>query len=388
MRRAFGAPLPTDEELAVSREITEFDRTLAFFEGPEIVATAGIFSYEMTVPGGALPCAGVTRVSVLSTHRRRGLLTGMMRRQLDDMHQRGEPLAALYASEAPIYGRFGYGLATYQAAVEIDRSHAAFAKELSASGRLAMVDVPTAVGAFTRIWEQARRNQPGMLRLDERWMRSELADLELHREGASPHYRVLYQTDDNPSGFAVYRIKLAWDASGPNGALRLEMLVAATAEAYAALWRHLLDVDLMARVSAEMRPVDEPLRFLLADSRQPKTRIEDGIWLRLVDVERALAGRRYAVDGGLVLRVHDQFCPWNDGQFELNGGPGGAEARRTTASPDLELDVAELGAVYLSGNRFRALQQARQIKELRPDSVARADAMFATDRAPWCPNHF
>src|SRR5207253_11190590 len=96
----------------------------------------------------------------------------------------------------------------------------------------------------------------------------------------------------------------------------------------------------------------------------------------------------YAVDGGLVLRVHDQFCPWNDGQFELNGGPGGAEARRTTASPDLELDVAELGAVYLSGNRFRALQQARQIKELRPDSVARADAMFATDRAPWCPNDF
>ena len=125
MRRAFGAPLPTDEELAVSREITEFDRTLAFFEGPEIVATAGIFSYEMTVPGGALPCAGVTRVSVLSTHRRRGLLTGMMRRQLDDMHQRGEPLAALYASEAPIYGRFGYGLATYQAAVEIDREASA-----------------------------------------------------------------------------------------------------------------------------------------------------------------------------------------------------------------------------------------------------------------------
>src|SRR5712671_4149596 len=184
MRRAFGASLPTDEELAISREITEFDRTLAFFDGPEMVATAGIFSYEMTVPGGALPCGGVTRVSVLTTHRRRGLLTAMMRRQLDDMHQRGEPLAALYASEAPIYGRFGYGLATYQAAVEIERSHAAFAKRVTSNGRLSMVDVPTGVRQFTRVWELARRNQPGMLALDERWLRNQLTDLELHREGS------------------------------------------------------------------------------------------------------------------------------------------------------------------------------------------------------------
>src|SRR5438067_12359179 len=148
MRRAFGASLPTDEELSISKEITEFDRTLAFFDGKEMVATAGIFSYEMTVPGATLRCGGVTRVSVLTTHRRRGLLTAMMRRQLDDMHERGEPLAALYASEAPIYGQFGYGLETYQAAVEIERSHAAFAREVSGIGGLAMVDAPTAVSAF------------------------------------------------------------------------------------------------------------------------------------------------------------------------------------------------------------------------------------------------
>lgn len=388
MRRAFGASLPTDEELAISREITEFDRTLAFFEGPEMVATAGIFSYEMTVPGGTLPCGGVTRVSVLATHRRRGLLTAMMRRQLEDMHERGEPLAALYASEAPIYGRFGYGLATYQAAVEIERSHSAFAKRVTGSGRLSMVDVPTAVGAFTRIWEQARRNQPGMLGLDERWMRNQLADLELMREGASPHYRVLHQTGEKPTGFAIYRIKMDWDASGPNGTLRLGMLIASTAEAYAALWRHVLDVDLMARVSAEMRPVDEPLRFLLADSRQPKTRIEDGIWLRLVDVAAALTGRRYSVDGRLALRVHDAFCPWNDGQVELSGAPAGADCKPNGGTPDLALDAADLAAVYLGGNRFRVLFEAGRVEELRPGAIARADAMFATDRAPWCPSHF
>src|SRR5437870_10555967 len=128
---------------------------------------------------------------------------------------------------------------------------------------------------------------------------------------------------------------MAWDASGPNGTLRLGMLIASTADAYAALWRYILEVDLMARVSAEMRPVDEPLRFLLADSRQPKTRIEDGIWLRLVDVAAALAGRRYAVEGRLVLRVRDEFCPWNDGHFELNGGPTNAACERCTDDPDL-----------------------------------------------------
>jgi predicted acetyltransferase len=388
MRRAFGDSLPTDEELTTSREITEFDRTLAFFEGREMVATAGIFSYQMTVPGGALPCGGVTRVSVLSTHRRRGLLTEMMRRQLDDMHEKREPLAALYASEAPIYGRFGYGLATYQAAVEIDRAHAAFAQKAAGSGRLSMVDVPTAVPAFTRVWEQARPNQPGMLTFDERWMRSQLADLPLHREGSSPHYRVLYESGDNPTGFAIYRIKMAWDASGPNGTLRLEMLIAAGAEPYAALWRHVLEVDLMARVTAEMRPVDEPLRFLLADSRQPKTRIEDGVWLRLVDVAAALKGRRYGVEGRLVLRVSDPFCPWNDGLHELTGGPAGAECKPTTDAPDLALNAADLAALYLGGNRFRTFFEGGRVEELHPGAVARADAMFATDRAPWCPSHF
>jgi predicted acetyltransferase len=388
MRRAFGAALPTDEELAISRDITEFDRTLAFFEGPEIVATAGIFSYEMTVPGGTLRCGGVTRVSVLTTHRRRGLLTAMMRRQLDDMHERGEPLAALYASEAPIYGRFGYGLGTYQTAIEIDRSHAAFAKEVAGSGRLSLVDVPTAIDAFTRVWEQARRNQPGMLGQDQRWIRNELADLEMHREGASPHYRVLYQADGNPSGFAIYRIKMEWDPSGPNGTLRLGRLIAATADAYAALWRHLLEVDLMARVTAEMRPVDEPLRFLLADSRQPKTRVEDGIWLRLVDIGRALAGRRYATEGRLVLRIRDPFCPWNDGHFELSGGPSSAECKPCAGNPDLDLTAADLASVYLGGNRFHTLREAGRIQEIRHGSVALADAMFATDRAPWCPSFF
>jgi predicted acetyltransferase len=353
-----------------------------------VVGTAGIFSYQMAVPGGSLPCGGVTRVGVAATHRRRGLLRAMMRRQLDDMHQRGEPLAALYASEAPIYGRFGYGLATYMAEIEVERSHGAFLKPLSTAGRVVMVDVPAAVDAFTQVWAKVQPTQPGMLTLDARWMRNQLADLEFSRQGFSPHYRVVYEVEGKPEGFALYRIKMDWDATGPIGVLRVESLIAASADAYGALWRYLLEVDLIARVTAEARPVDEPLRFLLADSRQPKTRVDDGIWLRLVDIGRALAGRRYAAEGRLVLHVRDAFCPWNDGHYELNGGPTNAACERCTDDPDLELSAADLAAVYLGGNRFRTLHEAGHVQELHRGAVSRADGMFVTDRSPWCPSHF
>jgi predicted acetyltransferase len=374
--------------LAGTREITELDRSIAVFDAGQVVATAGIFSYEMAVPGGMLPCGGVTRVTVMSTHRRRGLLTAMMRQQLDDMRQRGEPLAALYASEARIYGRFGYGLATYQAEIEINRPQAAFRVNEPGRGQIVMLDVPAAVEQFTRVWRDVHPTQPGMLGLDERWWRNLLTDRESSRRGFSPHYRVVYRSGDKPTGFALYRIKLDWDAIGPNGVLRLESLIASTADAYAALWRYILNIDLVARLTGEMRPVEEPLRFLLADSRQPKTRVEDGIWLRLVDVERALAGRRYLTEGRLTLEIHDDFCPWNQGRFELEGGPVGAQCRRSEATPDLELNAADLAAAYLGGNRFRLLADAGRIKERRPGALARADAMFATDRVPWCPSHF
>jgi predicted acetyltransferase len=353
------------------------------------VATAGIFSYQMTVPGAILPAGGVTRVTVLPTHRRRGLLTAMMRRQLDDMHERGEPLAALYASEAPIYGRFGYGPATYTADFEIDRTRSAFAADRTDAARtLQLVDVETAIDVFTRVWERVRPDQPGMLDENTAFWRYELADPEFRRQGASEQYRVIYRNGEAPEGFALYRVKPGWKDGQPDGTLLLQMLIAATPDAYAALWRYCLDVDLMARLTASWRPVDEPLRFLLADPRAPRLKVTDGIWLRLVDVDAALAGRRYAVDGRLVLRVRDDFCPWNEGQVELTGGPAGADCRRIDARPDLELEAADLGAMYLGGNRFRTLHAAGRLSEIRSGAVARADAMFATDRAPWCPSQF
>ena len=341
----------------------------------------------MTVPGGAsLACGGVTRVTVASTHRRRGLLRAMMRRQLDDMHQRGEPLAGLLASEAAIYGRFGYGLATYQADLEIDRAYADFVGP-AAGGRISMLDAPDAVRSFSRVWERARKRQPAMLRLDEPHWREQLSDIESRRGGYSPHYRVLYEADGEPQGFATYRIKMDWD-TGPRGELRIDALITTSSQAYAALWRYLLNVDLISKVRAWMRPPEEPIRFLLSDSRQPKTTIEDGIWLRLVDVPAALERRRYASEGRLVLAIRDEFCPWNDGVFEVEGGPEGARCRKSDSPPDIEIGAGDLASIYLGGNRVHILQDAGRLTEKRAGAVARAEAMFAVERAPWCPTHF
>jgi predicted acetyltransferase len=387
-RRVFGGAPPTDEDIAAVRERLEFDRTLAFFDEKQIVSSAAIFSFEITVPGGdAVRCGGVTRVGVLSTHRRQGLLRAMMRRQLDDMHERGEPLAVLLASEAPIYGRFGYGLAAYHADLEIDRERASSWRPTS-GGRVSLVDLSTAVEAFSTVQEKARRQQPGMFRLDQRWWRFRLADPAPNRKGLSPLYRAIYEDADGASGLALYRVKLDWDAGGPIGVLHLEELTAATDEGYAALWRYVLDVDMMIKVNAPMRSVEEPLRFMLPDPRQPRTTVVDGLWLRLVDVEHALPRRKYTSEGRLVIAIRDEFCPWNSGSYELDAGPSGGSCRRSTRPAELELSAADLGALYLGGNRAEMLQRAGRLVEHRRGAVELIDRMFAAERAPWCPTHF
>jgi predicted acetyltransferase len=390
MRRTFGGPSPSPEDLEVGRQITDFDRTLAIFENGQVVATAGIFSFEMAVPGGRnLPCPGVTRVTVRSTHRRRGLLTAMMRRQLEDIHARGEPLAALYASEAVIYARYGYGVATYEAELEIPRARSAFRQPPSAGGRVTLVDKEQAAAIFHDVWNRAQLSQPGMLKHTEAWWRHDLADLELWREGASEQYLAVYEdSSGRPQGFVQYRVKSAWTDNHPDGTLNILLLIAVTPEAYAALWRYCLDVDLMAKVVAWLRCVDEPVRFLLEDVRAPKTKVYESLWLRLVDVGVALAGRAYATPGTLVLDVRDAVCPWNQRRFKLETDAGKASCTPTQSEPDLVIDVADLAAIYLGGNRLTTLADAGRVDEVKAGAVRRADAMFQGERTPWCPTHF
>jgi predicted acetyltransferase len=387
VRTVFGFDPIDEQELAAWRPTLELERTLAVFEVKEIVATANAISFQLTIPGAVVPMAGVTSVSVLPTHRRRGLLRAMMRRQLDDIHARGEPLAGLYASEAPIYGRFGYGMAVQHARLEVP-SKETFRPPFETNGHIVMVDRERAGPVFARVWEKARQQQPGMTSLPARLWAARLADTPNSRQGATQHHRVLYETKSVPEGFALYRLKPSVEQGRWNGEVVVEHLIAASREAYAGLWRYLLDIDLMARVSAGQRAVDEPLRHLLLNSKGLRSIAYDGLWLRLVDVNRALSGRRYAQAGRLVFEVRDEFCVWNHGRFQLDGAPEGAACRATKGAADLVLDAADLAAAYLGGIRFRSLWRAGRVVEVSEGALERADRMFATDPLPWSPLHF
>jgi predicted acetyltransferase len=379
----------TDAEMQVQAQRFGAWNAFAAFEDGRIVATAGDWDMDLTLPGMTeVHAPGVTAVGVLPTHRRRGLLTALMRRQLEDFRGRGEAVATLLASESVIYGRFGYGWASTHMAAEIDRRSARFARPVPEDVRLTLVGKDEAAKVFPRILDRARRVQPGELSWPQGLLDQFLRDPEWARDGDSELFHVVSERGAE-SGFASYRFKHNWDNAIPGGTLRVVQLVASDAATRAALWRYCLDVDLVARVNFENLPVDEPARWFLADPRQLKaTIVADWLWVRLVDVAQALEARRYRVEDRLVLEVSDTFLPENDGRYELEGGPDGARCRRTRGEPQLALSVAELGSAYLGGVSLVALAAAGRVEELEPGALARADLLLGSDRPPWCSADF
>jgi predicted acetyltransferase len=388
VERAFGEHA-RDEEIEVHRTLFEPSLSLAAFEGSDIVATASAFSLQLTVPGGQLPMPGVTAVGVVPTHRRRGLLTMLMRRELDDFRESDNAIAGLWASESSIYGRFGYGLAAYSADMRIERDRAVFARPHEPHGRTALVEKNDALDVFPEVYERFATNQPGMWRRSKAWWDQITIDLERWRDGASALFYLLHRSPEgHPDGYVMYRIKHDWDDGVPQNILRVRELLAETPGAYADLWRYCFDHDLIKFIEAWPRPADEPLLHMLAEPRRLRLRIADGLWLRLVDVPRALAGRLYSTTDHLVFEVRDTFCPWNEGRYELEGGRDAAECRPTDRSPDVIVDAADLGAAYLGGVRFQTLHRAGRVLEGTPGGLARADSMFAWDPLPYCSTVF
>ncbi len=382
-----GREKPDEDWLGRWLEVFELERMLAAVDDDgSIVGGAGAFGFRMTVPGGAqLSTAGVTVVGVLPTHRRRGILRSMMRAQLDDVHARGEPLAALWASEETIYGRYGYGLASLNAQFDVDRSYAAFRPGVEPVGRVRLVDFDTASRQLPPVYDAVQRVTPGMYERSEAWWTSrQLVDPENFRFGGSPKHIAVLEVDGEPQAYAIYRLHVAFGDLGPETKLRTIEVVAATPAATASIWRYLLDVDWTKTVSAALQPVDHPLFLLLVRPNLSKPTLSDGIWVRLVDVGAALSGRSYAADASLVLDVRDAFCPWNEGRWRLEGG----EAGRTRDAADLALDVSDLGSVYLGGFTFRDLQRAGRVDELTEGAVYLAEATFRTEGVPWCPEIF
>lgn len=378
-----------DEDVPTWEATFEADRAVAAYDGDLIVGTAGIFSFDLAIPGAVAPTAGVTIVGVHPTHRRRGILRRMMRLQLEQIRERGEATAILWATEGSIYQRFGYGLATFVTRLALERDRSTFRARREPSGTVRFIGLDEAKRALPPIHDALVPARPGFFsRTPAFWDSQLFRDPEHRRRGAGAAFYVLHETDGRPDGYARYRVQDGWDDSGPRSTLILTEKMALTPAADLDLWQFLLGIDLMARVEAWNVAPDDPIILNVLEPRRLGIGLGDGLWLRVVDVAAALEQRRYAADGRVVLEVSDAFCPWNAGRWSLTVEDGTPLAEPATDAADLALDITDLGAAYLGGFSFTQLADAARVRELQPGALARADAMFRTPRPPWCPRVF
>lgn len=385
-----GGDIESDWDITWEK-IFEHDRLIAATEDGEIVGVGGSFSFTMTVPGAEVPAAGLTIVGVLPTHRRRGVLTKLMRFQLEDARKHDEPVSILWASEEVIYQRFGYGLASQQLHVDLERGHGAFRNDPGPSGRVRLLTAEEALKVLPEVYERVRRETPGMLARSASWWEFyRLYDPKSSRDGASHRYHVVWENEGQIEGYALYRIKEIWDDATdlPAGEARVSELITMSSEAHREIWRYLTSLDLIKTLTAHFVAVDDPIRHMLLAPRRLQARLSDAIWLRVVDVKAALEGRTYAADGTLTIELADSFCEWNQGRWTVTVSGGQAQVAPATSAADLSLDACDLGATYLGGISFSELVRAGRVIEHTPGTAALADGLFRSDRAPWSPETF
>jgi predicted acetyltransferase len=378
---------PTPEDAARFARLMPLDRVHAVLDDGRIVAGAGVFPFPLTVPGGALPCAGVTVVGVLPSHRRRGLLRRMMDAQLRDVRERGEPIAALWASEETIYGRFGYGLSSSIMSIDAERGAVGIRRELPRDGSVRLVEHDEALRVFPPLYARASRTRPGMIvRSREWWEVRRLDDAPERRRGGGPLVRALLERGGRPVGYALYR--LVQEGSTPDTWTRtIRVLDAFGIDDAAArdLWRYLLEIDWVDRIAAYHLPLDHPLLLLVDRLNKLRVSVHDGLWVRVVDVPAALAGRAYSSPGRVTVEVaSDPHFPDNVGTWTIEDGG----VRRGRRRPDVRLAVDALASAYLGGFTFRQLARAGRVEEVARGGLDRADASFRADAAPWGAENF
>lgn len=363
--------------------VLPFDRMHGAFDEGRVVGGAGAIPFRLSVPGGELDCAGVTVVGVLPTHRRRGVLTDLMRAQLDDVRRRGEPLAALWASEAAIYRRYGYGLASLGATIDLPKQYNALRPAPTEGMQVRLVPLDEAKPLVQPVYDRVQRLTPGMFSRTDAWWDSRTLDdpADRREDGAQKNVAVL-ERDGVPAAYAIYRVVSSFQDGANKGYVRVVEAIGEPATEVE-LWRYLLGIDWIASYRGVIA-TDHPLFHAAVYPSRLKLRVADALWLRLVDVGAALSGRSYGADGPLVLDVVDQFLPENEGRWRLAGG----HAERTDEEPDLSLDVGELGSLYLGAFTASELVRAGLVRELREGAASRADAVFRSERKPWCPEVF
>lgn len=359
------------------------DRWFAAYDGDRPVGTTTSFPFQLTVPGGELAAGGVTWVGVLPSHRRRGILRELMQQQLEDLRDRGEPLAILYASEPLIYGRFGYGVAAPSVSMDGETARFSYRDDPGPTGAVRIVDAAEALRLLPEVYDMVRRDVPGFVARDsDVWELTRLADPEHWRRGSGPKFFAVIELDGAAVGYAIYRVKSDWQEGYSQSQVRLVEAIATSPAATRELYRFIYGIDLVVRVQGRYDP-GSPLFLMVTDPRSLHLRVSEGLWLRFVDLEAALAGRTYAGDDSVVIEVEDSFCPWNAGRWRV-----GQNVERTDDEADLELDTADLASVYLGAFDFNELGGAERVRELKPGALQRATDLFRTPRPPYCPEDF
>jgi predicted acetyltransferase len=396
---AFGSAAIDDEQLDTTARLT-YDPgwAIGFYDGGRLVSTASALNLEVTVPAGpGRPCSsvavpGVTAVGVLPTHRRRGLLKQMMAYQLGQFRDREAPFAILTASESLIYGRFGYGLASSCQSLAIATKRSSFLGAKDAEepgpGRMRLVNLDEARTVLPAIHDRARRLRPGEISRPASTWETMLRDPERSRDDDKPRTFVVHEgANGGLDGYASYRYHSKWEDGLPANRVAVEDLYSTSPRTHAALWRFLLDIDLVEEVTAWARPLDEALRWLLAEPRRLRTTgMYDSLWALIVDVPAALAVRGYGIETELVLEITG---PSTD-RFRVTTGIDGGycEPAKDDEQTDLVLGLSQLGAIYLGGCRPSVLAAAGLVEETRAGALARADAAFASPLLPFCGTGF
>ncbi|KOV82729.1 GNAT family N-acetyltransferase [Nocardia sp. NRRL S-836] len=364
--------------------VLEPERTHVVFDGDEMIGTGGVLSRELTVPGGVLaPAGAVTVVGVKPGHRRRGVASLLMRTQLNDMHEAGDSIAILWASEGSIYRRFGYGeLASGMSMLTMPTRMPFHAGVPVSDARIRQVTRDEALPFMREVHDRVRRTRVGWISRVEQTWDVHLSDDESDRGGLTSYRYCLH-----PQGYVVFRVKHGRSSSGPQNELHVRELVCETEQAYADLYRFLLDLDLASEISF-FTATDDPIVHMVDNPRKVRRELSDALWLRIVDVGKALSLRRYLSDVDSVIAVEDALCPWNSGRWRLTAKGGEAVVTRTEDAADVSLDVAALGSAYLGGVRLSVLARAHRVVEHTPGHVDALTVAFLNTHEPHCPEVF
>ena len=362
-----------DEELELARKIVDPSRDLAAYEAGVIVGTASSYSLSLKVPGGDVKAAGVSAVGVAPTHRRRGIMSSLMRRLHDEAHGRGEPVAVLWAAEAPIYGRFGYGLGTINGRIDADRDRTMAGLQGDTSGSVRLVSKEEALDVLPSVYDRVRASTPGFIARDRIWWEVQrLADLEHWRNGSGPQFRAVLEREGRPEGYALYRLEHSWPEGFPGGTLHIQELLAADAAGWRDVWRFVFGIDLVARVKARSVAADDPIFLLAPEQARLRFRLGDGLWVRILDVPTALEGcdllvieTMFSLDEAraAVLGCRDSTSLPIVVSFSFDAGAAEARTMMGHTVEEVLLAMAELGVDGIGLNCGKSLETARATAE-------------------------